>query len=61
MICDEVRRMLGAYVDSELELTRQGGSGKTSGRLPVLPGSDRRNFKLQFTNPDEHSTLQNTW
>ena len=23
MICDEVRRMLGAYVDKELELTRQ--------------------------------------
>jgi anti-sigma factor RsiW len=60
MICDEVRRMLGAYVDKELELTSHPDLEKHLAGCPSCQAAAEE-IKNFFTNPGEHSIVQSTW
>jgi Putative zinc-finger len=59
MICDEVRCMLGAYVDKELELTSHPDLEKhLAGCLSCQAAAEEIK---NFSSPGEHSIVQSTW
>jgi anti-sigma factor RsiW len=61
MICGEVRRMLGAYVDKELELTRQPDLEKHLAGCSSCQAAAEDIIHFSFTNLDEYSRLQSPW